>query len=234
MSAKRLIPLLIIVILTLLAWIFEVTKYFSFQELKKHHFALTNYVQQHFVSASLIYMGTYSLVVALSIPVAVYMTLLGGYLFPQPYSTIMVVFSATLGACILFISAKTALQGFLKKKASPFLDKMRKGFRENEISYLLFLRFVPAVPFWLVNIAPAFFDVGLFAFFWTTAVGITPGAFAYAQIGNGLGSIFETEEEFSISSLLNNDIKVALAALGVIVLLPAVYRIWRKRYKYDR
>ena len=34
---------------------------------------------------------------------------------------------------------------------------MSVGIKEHTISYLLFLRFIPVIPFWLVNLIPIFF-----------------------------------------------------------------------------
>jgi len=73
---------------------------------------------------------------------------------------------------------------------------MDHGFQNNAASYLLFLRFVPLFPFWLVNLAPAFFKVQLSTYIWTTFVGIIPGSFVYTQAGSGLGVIFDEGAAF--------------------------------------
>lgn len=229
MSIKRFIPLIVIIILMLLGWYFEIQKYISFETIKENRQFLVDYVKEHYILAPLILIGTYAAVTALSLPIAVYLTLLSGFLFPQPFATIFVVTGATIGACVLFLVATTALGDSLKKRAGPFLNKMRAGFQENAVSYLLFLRLVPLFPFWLVNIAPAFMGVSFFTFFWTTALGIIPGAFVYAQVGTGLGAIFDSGEEFSISALLNPQIKLAFIALGIFVMIPTFYRMWKKR-----
>ena len=170
---------------------------------------------------------------ALSVPGAVFLTLLGGYLFPQPFSTIYVVFSATCGATLIFLAARTALKEILKKKAGPFLQKMEKGFQENAVSYLLFLRFVPLFPFWLVNIAPAFFRVSLITFVWTTLVGIFPGSLVFTLAGGGLEKILENNETFSITTIFNTQIKIALVLLGIIALVPIIWKKFKKNNSKD-
>ncbi|NIO41362.1 MAG: TVP38/TMEM64 family protein, partial [Burkholderiales bacterium] len=52
-----------------------------------------------------------------------------------------------------------------------WLGKLRDGFKENALSYLLFLRLVPAFPFWLVNLAPALLGVPLRTYVLGTAIG---------------------------------------------------------------
>ena len=85
---------------------------------------------------------------------------------------------------------------------------MEKGFQENAANYLLFLRLVPLFPFWLVNLAPAFFGIKLKTFLWTTFIGIIPGSFVYAQAGVGLGAIFDTDKPFSIDTIFNWQMKI--------------------------
>jgi len=171
-----------------------------------------------------VFIGVYTLSTALSIPGAVFLTIFGGFLFPQPYSTLYAVFGATFGAILIFLAAKTALGDTLKHKAGKRMQKMRAGFQDNAANYLLFLRLVPLFPFWMVNLAPAFFGVTLLTFAWTTFVGIIPGAFVFAQAGAGLGSILDSAEEFSVGEILTWDVKIALLALGIFALIPPMVK----------
>ena len=116
----------------------------------------------------------------------------------------------------------------LKKKAGPFLSKMKKGFNDNAASYMLFLRFVPVFPFWIVNLAPAFFGVHLRTFIWTTLVGIIPGSLVFTLAGGGLEKILDTNKAFSISTLFNTELKIALTLLGILSLLPILLKKWKK------
>ena len=52
---------------------------------------------------------------------------------------------------------------------------------------------MPLFPFWLVNLVPAFLGVPLTTYALGTFVGIIPGCFVYASVGNGLGSVFDAE-----------------------------------------
>ena len=90
--------------------------------------------------------------------------------------------------------ARTALGEPLLKRAGPRAIKLAQEFREDAFSYLLFLRLVPAFPFFLVNLVPAFAGVGLVPFVAATALGIIPGAVAYAFAGTGLDSIIAAQK----------------------------------------
>jgi uncharacterized membrane protein YdjX (TVP38/TMEM64 family) len=226
---KRFAPLFIILIGIAVVYFTGVYKYVSFESLKENHRALESFLVQHPISVPILFMLTYIVFTALSIPGGIFLTLIGGYLFPQPLSTIYVVISATCGAILIFLAARTALGDSLRKRAGPFLTKMESGFKNNAASYLLFLRFVPIFPFWAVNLAPAFFGVPLITFVWTTLVGITPGSLVFTLAGGGLQEIFDSNQPFSVSLIFALQIRIALVLLGVLALVPIIVKKLRKK-----
>ncbi len=227
-SAIKFVPILLILFGMASLYFSGVYEMLSFEYLKMYHTSFKMFVGMYPIAVPIIFCTVYIICVALSIPGAVFLTLLAGYLFPQPLSTIYVIFSATLGASLIFLSARSALNEILLKKAGPFLKKMEKGFQDNAVSYLLFLRFVPLFPFWLVNIAPAFFGISLFTFVWTTLVGIFPGTLVFTLAGGGLDNILENNEPFSINSIFNLEMKVAFILLGLIALAPMAWKKIKK------
>ncbi|MCY3974170.1 MAG: TVP38/TMEM64 family protein [Simkaniaceae bacterium] len=220
MKWKNRIPLFVIICLMACAYFSGVTEYLTFENLREHRVVLLQFIARHPVGAPLLFMLIYTIAVALSVPGAVILTLLGGFLFGVPIGTLYVVVSATIGAFAVYVAARTALGEILKKKAGPFLQKMESGFRKNAAGYLLFLRFIPAFPFWLVNLAPAFFRVKSSTYLWTTFIGIMPGSYVFTQAGTGLGAIFDTDADFSIGAIFNLQIRIALIVLAIFVLIP--------------
>ncbi len=213
------------------------------QALIENYERLKTYVDANLVLSVAAFAVVYVVVAALSIPGASILTVLGGFLFGWLLGGITVVVAATLGAFCLFMAAHSAFGDSLQKKAGPFLHKLQKGFSENVVSYLLFLRLVPVFPFWLVNLAPALFNVRPMTFLWTTAVGIIPGTFAYTIVGTGLESVLEAQRamnrtclatpgctvSFDFGALITPQLIAAFAALGVLALIPVVIKAWRRR-----
>lgn len=220
MNWKKWIPIIVILILMAIAYFSGVTQYLTFDQLKAHREKFLNLIEHHPALSPALFMLLYIIVVALSLPGGAILTLLGGFFFGVPTGTLYVVIAATIGASLIFLSARTALGDILKRKAGPFLNKMEAGFQKNAMSYLLFLRFIPLFPFWLVNLAPAFFQVRLRTFIWTTFIGIIPGSYVYTQAGKGLGAIFDTGQSFSLDAVFNAQIKIALIVLAIFVLIP--------------
>ena len=97
---------------------------------------------------------------------------------------------------------------------------MQEGFKKNKSRYLLVLRLLPIFPFWVVNLIPAFLNVNLRTYVWTTFIGIIPGAYIYTQAGSGLGVIFDRGDSFSMSAVLNPQLLIALTLLSLATLIP--------------
>lgn len=225
---KRFSPVAIIIIGMAIVYFTGVYRYLSFQSLKDNHQILQGFVVKYPITVSFCFILSYVVFTALSIPGAIFLSLLGGYLFPEPLSAIYVIFAATCGATLVFFAARTALGDALRKKAGPLLKKMESGFHKNAVNYLLFLRLVPLFPFWAINLAAAFFGVSLRTFIWTTLVGITPGACFYTLVGSGLAEVFKSGNSLSIDSIFNIKIKIALVLLGVLALIPVLIKKIRK------
>jgi len=221
---KRLLPLLLIAVAIVAFFAFDLGHYLSFSALAEHHHVLTEQVAQHAVLASLMYMGIYVLVVALSLPGGLVMTLSGGFLFGAVWGAVMAVSGATVGATILFLVAKTSVGDFLLAKAGDTVKKLQAGFERDVWSYMFILRVVPIFPFFLVNLAPAFLGVPLRVYVVATFFGIIPATFVYALAGSGLGKVFEQGEHFSAASILTPEMMGAFAGLGLLAFVPVIYK----------
>jgi uncharacterized membrane protein YdjX (TVP38/TMEM64 family) len=202
------------------------------------------------VAAVALYVLAYIAVVALSLPGGLVMTLSGGLLFGWKIGAPAAVFGATVGATIIFLVARSSLGESLAAKAGPWIAKLRDGFKENALSYLLFLRLVPAFPFFAVNLAPALLGVPLATYVLGTFVGIIPATTAFSIAGSGLGSVVEAQNAaykaciaanpgagdavcpytIDTSRLVTTELVLAFAALGVVALIPVVMKKWSKRH----
>ena len=90
---------------------------------------------------------------------------------------------------------------------------------------------MPLFPFWLVNLAPAFLNVRLRTFVIGTFFGIIPGTAVYATVGAGLGSIFDADGDFSLTGVMTPEITAGLVGLGVLALIPVIYKKIKARKK---
>ena len=132
----------------------------------------------------------YLLAVAFSLPIASLLTLAGGAILGWPAATLAVV-AATAGAGLVFFAARNLFSNFLQRRAGPFLGKLENGFSQNAFFYLLALRLIPTAPFWVVNIVPAFTQMGIAKFLAATFIGIIPGSCVYVWVGRGFDQVLK-------------------------------------------
>ncbi len=225
---KRWLPALVLVAGLAAALALGLDEYLSLDALREHRAALTRLVEESYLATALGFCAVYAAATAFSVPGGAFLTLTGGFLFGAVAGAAFSVAGATTGAVLVFLAARTAFAGLLRARAGSAVERMRQGFQENALSYMLFLRLIPAFPFFLVNLAPAFLGVRLGVFALGTFVGIIPGSFVYALVGAGLGEIFDAGGAFSIASVLSLEIALGLAGLGVLALLPIAWKRLRR------
>ena len=153
------------------------------------------------------------------------MTIAGGFLFGTWLGALSAIIGGTLGATAVFLAARAGLGG-VAQRAGRLVAKLEAGFRADAFNYLLVLRLVPIFPFWLVNLVPALVGVRLLTFVLATLLGIIPGTFVYASLGNGLGSVVE---EPDLAIVLKPSVLVPIIALALLALIPVGYKRWRDK-----
>ncbi|MSO64748.1 MAG: TVP38/TMEM64 family protein [Alphaproteobacteria bacterium] len=226
---KRFAPLVVLIVLVAVIFATGLHRYLSFETLRQNRETLTAFVADNQVGAALLFVLVYAAAVACSLPGATVLTVTGGFLFGAVFGTIYVVLAATLGATLVFLIARSSLGHLLRARAGGALQRLEAGFRAGAFNYLLFLRLVPAFPFFLVNLVPAFLGVPLRTYVLATLIGIIPASFVFTVVGVGLGSIFDRQEYFTLAGALTPEIIAALVGLGVLALVPIAVKKWRDR-----
>ena len=198
---------------------------------------LNNLVQENFLMVLLAFIAIYILATSFMVPASA-LTIGGGFLFGLGVGVPAILVGATVGACILFLAAKSSVGEALKSIAGPFVGKMEAGFNESPLSYLFTLRLIPIFPFAVVNIAPAILGAKFRDYFIATFFGMIPGTIAYAWIGAGLrGTLLDAAavgEKVDVGAIVGAAAKnmfPAFVALAVVALIPAIYKKFIKKDK---
>jgi uncharacterized membrane protein YdjX (TVP38/TMEM64 family) len=245
-TLRRWLPLVVIIALSIAALAIGWNRKISFEILVRHNEAIHAFILDHRVAAVAIYVAIYMAAIALSLPGALALTLSGGFLFGGLVGGAAAVIGATIGATIIFTVAKSAFGEHLVRRAGPLAEKLAEGFRADAFYYLLFLRLIPVFPFFLVNLVPALAGVRLSTFVTATGIGIIPAGFAFAFVGAGLDSVIRAQGalynaclaagrtdcrlDFNVKAAVTPELLLALAALGIVALIPvAVKRIRARR-----
>jgi uncharacterized membrane protein YdjX (TVP38/TMEM64 family) len=217
----------------------------SFETFVEYQVRLQEMVAANRLKMLGLYVLTYVAAVALSLPASAFLTTIGGYLFGWALGGTVASMAATLGATTIFLVARTSLGRPLLRRAGSRIQGLAAGFQRQAFSYLLFLRLMPVMPFWLTNLAAAFFGMRLKTFVLATQIGMIPASFAFAFAGSGLDEVIARQQrlraecvasgnagctmDFNVKSLLTPELMIALGVLGILALAPVVYRYWQRR-----
>jgi uncharacterized membrane protein YdjX (TVP38/TMEM64 family) len=243
---RRFAPVAVIVFAMLAVFASGAHRHLSLETLVQHRMAIDAFMTHHMIAALGVFVAVYIVVVALSIPGALFLTITGGILFGALIGGAASVTGATIGATLIFLIARSACGENIVRRAGPLACKIAEGFRQDAFSYLLFLRLVPAFPFFLVNLVPAVAGVKLRTFMTATAIGIVPATFAFAFFGSGLDSVIAAQEgsygaclaagrsecpiHFDPGALVTPQLLAAFAALGALALIPVIVKRLRRRH----
>lgn len=202
---------------------FDGPRYLSLETIKANRDALLAFADRNFVAAIVIAFLVYAGAVALSLPGGLVLSLTMGFIFGRWVGTLLVVVAATVGATLVFLAARYLFADAARKRLGTLGEKINAGFTDNAFSYLLFLRLVPAFPFFLVNLAPAFTSIPVRTYALATLIGIVPGSFVFVNLGQTLGRIE------SLSGLVSRDTLLAFTLLGIFALIPVAWKKWKGR-----
>jgi uncharacterized membrane protein YdjX (TVP38/TMEM64 family) len=245
LQLRRVLPIAIVITAMAVILLGGWHRHLSFETLVSNRAAIDDFVHGHCPVALLAFLALYVTVVALSIPGAVILTVAGGVLFGWIVATVAVIAGGTVGATLIFLVARTACGEAVVRRAGPRLGRMAAGIKADAFSYLLFLRLMPVIPFWLVNIVPAVVGVKLRTFVGATAIGIIPATVTFTLVGAGLDSVIRREGaayrqclasgwpdcrlHFGLHAVLTPQVLAALAALGALALIPLILKRRRIR-----
>ena len=197
---------------------FDLGRFLSLAALKDNRDKLLSFTEANYVSAAVLFILAYIAVTGLSLPGAVILTLAGGFLFGSMFGTLFVNVGATTGATLAFLAARYLLRDAVEQKFGKWVGPLQEGFTINAFSYLMTLRLIPLFPFFVVNLVSGLTRMNLGTYVAATALGIIPGSFVYAYAGQQLGTIN------SIKEIASPNVVAAFVLLGLLALVPTVYK----------
>jgi len=206
----------------------DLGKYLTLESLKANRGQLMDLRAAHAFLFAVVFVLIYVVQTAFSLPGAAILSLAGGAIFGVLQGTLFVVAGATVGAILAFLVSRTLLRDWVDTKFGGRMEGIDRGLRENGLSYLLFLRLVPAFPFFLVNLACGVTGLPLRTYALGTLIGILPGSLVFVNAGASLAAI-ETVRQVASPRVLGS-----FALLGLFALLPTILDAVKKRRVRNR
>jgi uncharacterized membrane protein YdjX (TVP38/TMEM64 family) len=230
MDQKKIkIGLLFLIILAIIAFFFyDIQQYATLDYIKAKQQNIFEYYKQNVFFVLVLFIFLYVLVTALSLPVATFLTLLGGASFGFSTGLIIVSFASTIGATLAFLMARFLAHNYVQKYYKKQLSKINKKFKSEGAFYLFALRLVPVFPFFIINVVMGLMTIKTWTFYWVSQLGMLPGTIVYVYAGTQLAQI-ETFSDITTPSML-----IAFALLGLFPLITKNFvQFMRKDKNYD-
>lgn len=194
--------------------------------------------QDHSATLAIAFFAGYVAVTALSLPLAVWMTLAAGALFGFWGGVLIVSFASSLGATLAFLAARYFLRDWVRARLGDRARTVEAGLARDGAFYLFTLRLIPLVPFFAVNLLMGLTPVSARIFYLVSQAGMLAGTAVYVNAGTQLARLE------SLSDIASPAILISFALLGFFPWIARmfltflknrkVYSRWKRPARFDR
>jgi pyruvate/2-oxoglutarate dehydrogenase complex dihydrolipoamide dehydrogenase (E3) component/uncharacterized membrane protein YdjX (TVP38/TMEM64 family) len=164
-------------------------RYLSFEYVKSQQAAAQAWYQARPLATAAAFFILYVAVTGLSLPGAALLTLAAGALFGLGWGTLIVSFASAIGATAAFLVSRFVLRGWVQQRFARQLASIDQGIAKEGAFYLFTLRLIPAVPFFLINLAMGVTGMRTWTFYWVSQLGMLAGTLVYVAAGRQLAAI---------------------------------------------
>lgn len=168
---------------------------------------------QHPVLALAAFFVVYAVAASLPLPVLTVMNLLAGALFGRTAGTAVAALGYTAGVTVAFLAARWLFRDRVQNHSGAWLRRVESGVARDGAFYLLTLRLMPSVPFFLVNVLMALTPMRTRTFALVSWLGVLPMTFLCAGVGTELAALKAPAD------VLSGPMIASLVALAVVPLI---------------
>jgi uncharacterized membrane protein YdjX (TVP38/TMEM64 family) len=216
----------LIIISTVLFSIFsaiDISDLRSYGFIKSNKDIILKYKNENFLLLTIIFF-LFSIIWILLLGFAMPILLLAGFVFGKWWGILIVIFSTTMGATLLYLLAGLFFRDIIEAKLAPKFSKLRIFFQKNDLSYFMFFRFIGGggAPYAIQNIIPVLFNMSVKKYILATFLGSMPSMFVTVAFGSGIESVINNNEEFSILNMINSP-EIYFPIIGFFVLLVVAF-----------
>ena len=205
-------------------------RYLTFDNLKAQQAAAQSWYQERPGQTAAGFFAVYVAATALSLPgAATLLTLAVGATFGLLWGTVLVSFASSLGATLAFLVSRFVLRDWVQERFGRQLQGVNEGVAREGAFYLFSLRLIPAVPFFVINLAMGLTPIRVWTFYWVSQLGMFAGTLVYVNAGTQLAAIE------SPAGILSPGLIGAFLLLGFFPLITKkLLEIWKARKVYSR
>ena len=205
---RRVGILIVLAAVVIAAWRLGLLSYLNVDTLRGRWQELLGQYQAHPLGFLLGFFAVYVVVTATSLPGATVLTLAAGALFGVITGFLLASFASSIGATLAMLVARTVIGGSVQARFPAQFEAVNRGIARDGPFYLLTLRLVPLVPFFVVNLVMGMTKIPARMFYWVSQVGMAPATLIFVFAGTRIAAIGE-------GRILTPGLFAALSLLGV-------------------
>ncbi|MDE2334949.1 MAG: TVP38/TMEM64 family protein [Rhodospirillales bacterium] len=198
--------------------------WFTLAGLHRNIAALSALRARHPAAVSLLYLGLYIVLAALSVPGLAVLSLGGAALFGLWQGVVLTSFGSTLGATLAMLASRTLLRDLLARRFAGALRQVDQGLAGDGWVYLASLRLAPVFPFSLVNLLFGLTRFPVARFYIVSQLCMLPATIVYVNAGMRLDALA------GLSHILSPSL---LGALLLLALLGPASRVIMRRLGFS-
>ncbi len=222
---KPFIPIIAMFLVGIGIFFSPIREQFSLSGLHHNYDLFQQLVVQHPVLSVFVFALVLSTAIATGLPGAAAIEIIGGVLFGTLTGAGLNLFGAVCGASVLFYLGRRAVAAGNSREPPAMVERIRKHFAANPISYAFFMRLVPFFPFGGVSLALAWLRCSVPLFFSATFFGVLPTAFVYSWLGAGLQQSLAQNQAISPNLFTQPQLLYPLVGLAMLGILPMIWRV---------
>lgn len=165
----------------------------------------------------LLYFSFYIVLTTFSIPVALLLGLLSGFIFEVHIAVLLISFASSIGATMAMLISRYLINDYVNSKYNKQVSVINTELDLHGSYYLFALRMSPIFPFFIINAAFGVTNIKIWVFYFVSQLGMLPGTLIIILIGSELDNFILEGNTFDF------DLIVYLTLLGLIPLLFKKY-----------
>lgn len=213
MKPSRVILLISFAALIALFFVFDLQQFLTLEFFAAQRDAIAAYQAENPWTTAMAFFVVYVLVTGASLPGAALLTLIAGALFGLVQGVAIVSLASALGATLAFTIARYLFRDAVRERFGQYLTTIDRGVEKEGAFYLFAMRLVPAIPFFVINLAMALTPISTWRFYWVSQLGMFFGTIVFVNAGAELGQVE------SVGDILSPALWISFALLGLAPLI---------------
>ncbi len=171
-------------------WYFgNLRSYLNLATIKNHQQLLLTHIHHHPFLSGACYIFIFFVLTLSALPVTLVMATIGGFLFGTFFATVYSLSAILASSICIFKLSKKMFGNYVQEKYSKDLHLFNNYFEKYGLYYLILVKTIPVIPFFMVNLAAGFTHINTKKFIVATIIGALPIIGICSYLGSQCASL---------------------------------------------